>query len=395
MPAPSSRTLALRDALSLFDQWLALPEGERAAWLAGLAQTQPGLLPQLKAMIQADQQAEEQGFLAQPAQWPTLAALPADQGHGADHQGQRRGPWQWQEHSGSGGMGDVWRARRSDGLYAGQAAVKLQRGARANVLADARFAREAELLARVSHPHVAQLLDAGVADDGTRYLVLEYVPGERIDRWCDQRRLDIEARLALLLQLCAAVAFAHAQQVGHRDLKPSNILVTEQGHVKLLDFGVAKLLDAGAGDAELTRLGAAGLTPEYAAPEQVEGGAITPATDVYALGVLLFVLLSGQRPYGSPQSSAAQLARDIVEAEPLRLSAAAGAAADTAAGRADARASTPRALRQRLRGDLEHIVAKALRKAPAERYASAQALADDIGRHLRHGPVRARTPTLL
>jgi serine/threonine-protein kinase len=220
-------------------------------------------------------------------------------------------------------MGEVWAATRSDGLHAGRAAIKLLRGVHMQApdaaLLSARFAREGELLARLAHPHIAQLLDAGLAADGTRYLVLEYVQGERIDHWCDARRLSVNARLRLLLQLCEAVAFAHANLVVHRDLKPANVLVTDTGQVKLLDFGVAKLLDDAPESGELTRLGAAGLTPEYAAPEQIDGAAVTVATDVYALGVLMFVLLSGQRPYGSPRSTAAQLARAIVEAEPRRL----------------------------------------------------------------------------
>jgi serine/threonine-protein kinase len=301
---------------------------------------------------------------------------------------------------GSGGMGDVWAATRSDGLYAGRAAVKLLHvGPRDTAMAEllnARFAREGELLARLAHPHIAQLLDAGLVPGGARYLVLEYVQGERIDRWCDARRLDIDARLRLLLQLCTAVAFAHANLVVHRDLKPANILVTDGGHVKLLDFGVAKLLEDSAENTDLTRLGVAGLTPEYAAPEQINGEAVTVATDVYALGVLMFVLLSGQRPYGSPRATAAQLARAIVETEPRRLSADTSEpnAADATTQAAASRSTSPQRLRQQLRGDLEHITAKALRKRPEERYASVQALADDIGRYLRREAVSAQAPTL-
>jgi eukaryotic-like serine/threonine-protein kinase len=370
--SPNCSTRTWRDAMAGFEAWLDQPEAERDAFLARLAQEQPELLPRVKAMIEADARAEGQAFLAAPA----TEAVTLDEAE-APAAGQRLGAWTLQSPIGSGGMGEVWRALRSDGLYTGFAAVKLQRqGRTAAPDHDARFAREAQFLARVSHPHVAQLLDAGVTPSGTRYLVLEYVQGAAIDRWCDDRRLDIDARLHLFMQVCEAVAFAHAQQVVHRDLKPSNILVSEPGHAKLLDFGVAKLLDE-APLSELTRIGAAGLTPEYAAPEQVEGQAVSPATDVYSLGVLLFVLLAGQRPYGGPDSTPAQLARAIVETEPLRLSRAA-----------------PAPQRARLRGDLERIVDKALRKRPAERYANAQALADDIARHLRHEPVLARVPTL-
>ena len=322
--------------------------------------------------------------------------LPAN---AAPHPGTRLGAWELREVIGSGGMGEVWAASRSDGLHRGRAAVKLLRATPGNAalsaMINARFAREGELLARLTHPHIAQLLDTGFAPDGTRYLVLEYVTGERIDRWCDARKLAVPARLALLQQVCSAVAFAHANLIVHRDLKPPNILVTDGGHVKLLDFGVAKLLEDSADGDELTRQGAAGLTPEYAAPEQIDGALITVATDVYALGVLMFVLLSGQRPYGAPGSTAVQLARAIVEAEPRRLSAdtVAPAGGEDRTDVAAARSTSPQRLRQQLRGDLEHIVAKALRKRPVERYASVQALADDIGRFLRHESVSAQAPT--
>ena len=316
----------------------------------------------------------------------------------APRPGLRLGAWELREVIGSGGMGEVWAAVRSDGLHQGRAAVKLLRAtpgdAALSAMVNARFAREGELLAKLTHPHIAQLLDAGFAPDRTRYLVLEYVTGERIDRWCDARQLALPARLALLLQVCSAVAFAHANLIVHRDLKPANILVTDEGHAKLLDFGVAKLLEDGADGDELTRLGAAGLTPEYAAPEQINGAVITVATDVYALGVLMFVLLSGQRPYGAPGSTAVQLARAIVETEPRRLSAETLAKdGDDRTDVAAARSTSPQRLRQQLRGDLEHIVAKALRKRPSERYASVQALADDIGRFLRHESVSAQAPT--
>lgn len=300
---------------------------------------------------------------------------------------------------GSGGMGEVWGAVRVDGLHTGRAAVKMLR-ARAHddeltAIVNARFAREGELLAHLTHPHIAQLFDAGFAADGTRYLVLEYVAGKRIDRWCDERRLDVAARVQLMLQVCDAVAFAHANLIVHRDLKPANILVTDEGHAKLLDFGVAKLLeDAPDGD-ELTNLGSAGMTPQYAAPEQITGDPITVATDVYALGVLLFVLLSGQRPYRAAKTQPAQLARTIAEVEPLRLSAEINDAEHPAGAAvvARARSTTPQRLRQTLRGDLEHIVAKAMRKRPSERYASVQALADDLDRYLRDESVSAQAPT--
>jgi hypothetical protein len=302
--------------------------------------------------------------------------------------GVRAGPWELRKVIGVGGMGAVWSATR----------VAHDRSDLADLL-NARSAREGELLARLTHPHIAQLLDAGITAQGVRYLVLEFVQGQRIDHWCDAHRLGVEARLHLLLQVCEAVAFAHANLIVHRDLKPANILVTDAAQVKLLDFGVAKLLAEAPGAEELRRIGAAGLTPEYAAPEQINGEAVTVATDVYALGLLMHVLLSGRRPDGGPGRTPAQLARDIIEAEPRRLGADVASVVASGDTRTDlralalARSTTVPHLRQQLAGDLEQIAAKALRKLPAERYASVQALADDLGCHLRHEPVSAQAPT--
>ena len=209
--------------------------------------------------------------------------------------GQRLGPWKLERPIGSGGMGQVWLARRDDGLYEGDVAIKMLRVAVADSGANQRFAREGQFLARLTHPHIARLLDAGFTAAGQRYLVLEYVIGERLDRWCDERKLSIDARIDLFLQVCSAVSHAHANLVVHRDLKPSNILVQDDEQAKLLDFGVAKLLDATQDDAatQLTALAGAALTPEYAAPEQLSGAPITIATDVYSLGVVLYGLLVG------------------------------------------------------------------------------------------------------
>jgi len=364
-----------------FDRWLVGSVEERAEQLTALEADDPALCARLRTMIAADAAAEAQDFLAAPG-----AMSPPTP---AQRSGQRLGAWTLQERVGSGGMGEVWRATRSDGLYRGDAAVKLLH--RSDAATAARFVREGELLARLVHPHVAQLLDAGTADDASHYLVLEFVRGQRIDEWCDTQRLDVDARLRLLLQVCEAVAFAHAHLVVHRDLKPANILVTDEGHVKLLDFGVAKLLATDPLAADLTRLGGAGLTLEYAAPEQAAGGVVSTATDVYALGVLMYRLLSGTRPYGSATHTPAQWAREIAETEPAPLG---QLAAHELAAAAAQRSSTPQRLQRRLRGDVAHIVAKALRKAAGERYVSGQALADDIARHLRGEPVAARRATL-
>ncbi|MGH8722935.1 MAG: serine/threonine-protein kinase, partial [Burkholderiales bacterium] len=238
------------------------------------------------------------------------------------------------------------------------------------------------MLARLAHPHIARLIDAGVAPGGQPYLVLEHVRGDHIDRYCEARGLDVPARIRLFLDILGAVAHAHANLVVHRDLKPSNVLVDPGGHVRLLDFGIAKLLedDAQPGAATLlTRDGGAALTPAFAAPEQVTGEPVSTATDVYALGVLLYVLLAGQHPGGGDLRSTAALVKAILDTEPSRPS--------DLVPRTDKR-------RRLLRGDHDTIVAKALKKTPAERYGSVTAFADDLRRHLAHEPIGARPDTL-
>jgi eukaryotic-like serine/threonine-protein kinase len=388
MAGETSSTGTWREVLALFDRWAEAGPAERTLLLGQVKLAQPALHPRLLAMIEADRAAEANDFLGAGALLPLPPERPAPDNGWA---GTRLGDWELREPVGSGGMGQVWRATRSDGLYSGQAAVKLLHAAGLTPQAQARFAREGELLARLTHPHIAQLLDAGFTTGHTRYLVLEYVQGERIDHWCDTRRLGIAARLHLFMQVCEAVAYAHAHLVVHRDLKPANILVTDDGHVKLLDFGVAKLLADEAGEpTELTQAGPAGLTPEYAAPEQIEGQPVTTATDVYALGVVLFGLLSGARPYAATSRGPAAIARAVVEEPPRGLVQALRESPDAALDRD----TSPAALRQALRGDLETIVAKALKKAPAGRYDTVLALRDDLQRHLDHLPVSARPDSL-
>ena len=294
---------------------------------------------------------------------------------------------------GVGGMGAVWRARRSDGRFEGSVAVKLLHLA---VLEGGteRFTREGTLLARLSHPNIARLLDAGVTASGQPYFVLEYVDGARIDRYADERTLDVRARLALFLQVADAVAHAHANLVVHRDLKPSNILVKADGTVKLLDFGIAKLLGDATTAAEHVTAATRAFTPEFAAPEQIAGGAITTATDVYSLGVLLYLLLTGQHPAGAALDSPAELVKAVVEHEPPRASYAIGQG-ERAAAIAAARSMSVETLRRTVRGDLETVLTKALKKSPAERYATVGALADDLRRYLTHQPIAARPDTLV
>jgi serine/threonine-protein kinase len=278
------------------------------------------------------------------------------------------GDWKLASPLGEGGMGFVWLADRADGNFAGQAAVKLLKLQGLGAEGVQRFQREGTALARLTHPAIARLLDAGVRSSGQPYLVLEYVRGVRIDHWCDQHRKTGADRLTLFLAVCAAVAHAHTHGVVHRDIKPSNILVTDDGQVKLLDFGVSTLqMDEGGERPE----GVLPFTAAYAAPEQLAGEAESQATDVYALGVLLYVLLTGEVP-----------------SRPATLLSV--AAARMSEVRAAALGSTAKAVVAFVRNDLDAVVARCLQTAAADRYPTVQALADDVQRVLRDEPVTTR-----
>jgi tetratricopeptide (TPR) repeat protein/predicted Ser/Thr protein kinase len=289
--------------------------------------------------------------------------------------GTRLGPWQVQRLIGRGGSGEVYLAARADGAFQQKVAVKLlQQGA---VAESSRFQSEREILARLEHPGIARLLDGGVHRDGRPYMVMEYVEGTSLTEFCEASKLDLTGRLRLFIEVCEVVSSAHRRLVVHRDLKPRNILVTQDGRVKLLDFGVAKLLDAVAGPFANEKTSAP-LTPDYAAPEQLTGQAITTATDVYALGVVLFELLSARKPFRNTDVPVAQAVRAVLQdAAPVPSRA--------------ARANTARAVPSRLlEGDLDAIVAKCLRKEPEHRYESVEALERDIWRYLNNEPVSAR-----
>jgi tetratricopeptide (TPR) repeat protein len=318
--------------------------------------------------------------------------------------GTRIGPWAVVHQLGAGGMGAVYLARRADGQFEHDAALKIL-GADMGQEIEARFVAERQVLARLSHPNIARLLDGGVSGDGRPYFVMELVEGLPIDSHCDGHRLDIAARIRLFCTVCDAVQYAHQNLVVHRDLKPSNVFVTKLGLPKLLDFGIAKLLERPDSPvaARATRPGARILTPEYASPEQLHGFAITPASDVYQLGVLLHELLVGCRPVGGFQTQSAGEQAEVPHAARRRPSQivlgadAAGRGGDEtqAARRAAARSMTPERLGRRLRGDLDDIVLKAIRIEPSRRYATAAALAEDLTRHLMRLPVRARPDTLI
>jgi serine/threonine protein kinase len=303
---------------------------------------------------------------------------------------------------GWGGMGSVYLAERSDGAFQKQVAIKLVQPGRAGAAFIGRFKQERAILASLDHPNIARLMDAGATEEGLPYLVMELVEGQPINQWCDERKLDISERIKLLRTVCAAVRHAHQHLVVHRDLKPGNILVTSDGTVKLLDFGIAKLLEEKpAGELPATQTLDQMMTPDYASPEQVSGGAITTLTDVYSLGVICYELLTGHRPYRLTSAALHEMARVISEVEPARPS----AIVDTTESRggeqgeakwitpetvSEVREGNPAKLRNRLKGDLDCIVLTALQKEPARRYSSVEALDQDLRRHLEHRPVAAK-----
>jgi serine/threonine-protein kinase len=373
-----------RSLSPLLDEALDLPPDARAGFVDAVRAHSPAVADALAALLADHERLLGSAFLDGSADGGAERPPPLA--------GHRVGAYTLERPLGAGGMGTVWLASRSDGRFQGAVAAKLLHLAVLDRVGEARFRREGTLLARLSHPNIARLLDAGVSDLGQPYLVLEYVEGERIDRHADERHLTVDDRVRLVLQVADAVAHAHANLVVHRDLKPSNILVDASGQVKLLDFGIATLVEER--DSGLTSTGLGPLTPEYAAPEQASGGGVTTATDVYALGVLLYVLLSGRHPAGAARTSPADLMRSIVEGEAPRVSEAIALAdpgdATSVPERAAQRSTTVGRLRTTLRGDLDNIVAKAMKKAPAERYPDARALAEDLRRYQRHEPVQAR-----
>lgn len=387
---------------ALFEQALAQPSEQRAAFVARACGGDDHLAAELGRLLDVD--AQERGTTTRltgtaAAADPVQAAIAQAAARWARGQrderiGRRLGPWRVTSHLADGGMGTVYRGERADGQYEQPVAIKLLSPAFASPDARTRLAQERQILARLAHPHIARLLDGGDTADGVPYLVMEFVDGLPIDRWCRERALAVPERMRLFTQVCRAVDHAHRNLVVHRDLKPSNILVDAEGAPRLLDFGIAKLTEA---DAGVTASGQRLLTPTHASPEQITGGAITTASDIYALGVLLYDLLTGRLPHEQATGNAAALARAIVETEPPRPSTAVSTAADSAAREAQLQrrggALTPERLARELQGDLDNIVLMALRKEPERRYASAAELAEDIERYLAHLPVRARADT--
>jgi serine/threonine protein kinase len=317
-------------------------------------------------------------------------------------EGRQLGGYQIVREIGRGGMGSVYLAQRIDGAYRKQVAIKLvSPGSNSGEILE-RFRRERQILASLDHPNIARLIDGGSTEEGLPYFVMEYVEGRPIHRWADEHKLNVSQRLELFRGVCDAVRYAHQHLVVHRDLKPGNIMVTADGTVKLLDFGIAKVVEPEqmgdlAETATMTRV----MTPEYASPEQVKGGAITTLTDVYSLGVVLYELLTGHRPYHLRKAAMHEIARVILEEEPTRPSDVVATTEQRREGEhappsvtpetvSEVREGNPQRLRKRLKGDLDSILLTALRKEPSRRYSSVESFSDDLRRHLESRPVSAR-----
>lgn len=377
---------------TLFEQALTLPTPDREAFLREQCGDDAALMGEVMSLLNADLDAH--------SMLDGLAVDTVDFAAELNLEGKRVGPYRISGEIGSGGMGTVFWAERAEGDFAQQVAVKLiKRGMDSREILD-RFRRERQIMARLQHPNIARLLDGGVTDDGLPYFAMEYVKGEPIDRYCDRTKMPIKERLKLFQTVCSAVQYAHQNLVVHRDLKPSNILVTEDGTVKLLDFGISKVLsgdDWRSGLASLTHVGVRPMTPEYAAPEQVTGGPVTTATDVYALGVLLYELLTGCRPHSFENCSPLEIERVLNTEHPEKPSTVISRAGETdKRGTKDisqARSTEPGLLRQQLTGDLDNICLMALRKEPERRYHSPEHFLEDIWRYLQGLPVHARKAT--
>lgn len=365
--------LRWRELSSWLDQLLELDEDGRLVRLREVAGRDPALAAELEKMLAHARDSEQ--FMAQP-----VFSAP-----GSSREGTRIGPYRLLRLLGEGGMGEVWLAERCDGMYERKVALKLLRSGLAEPGLHARFARERQILARLQHPHLAQLHNAGIDPQGHPYFALDYVQGEPITEYCQRGMLPLDERLRLMLQVCSVVAHAHANLVVHRDLKPSNILVAD-GAVKLLDFGIAQLLDpdgiaaAAAGEPRA-------FTLHYAAPEQVRGDPLSTRTDVYSLGVVIYEVVTGHKPYRLRRQSDSEWERSILDVQPLPasrrlLQGETGMPVQPAARR----------LARRVRGDLDLLLGKAMAKDPQQRYGSVDALAEDLRRFLDGRPLRAHPP---
>ncbi len=370
---------------SIVLQAQALGPRERAEFVRKACGADETLLSRVLMVLQEEGSAEWHDIDAEEA--VGIAVEPIE--------GQRLGPYRIMRKLGSGGMGDVYLAERADDEYTQVVAIKLVRAGAFTPQVQGRLRTERQILARLQHPNIARLLDGGRAPDGTPYLVMEYIDGEPIDAYCDRRRLTLSERIALVRTVCSAVHYAHQNLIVHRDLKPNNILITAAGEVKLLDFGIAKLLDTrhSSHTLAMTHMDYRVMTPAHASPEQVRGDVITTASDIYVLGVLLFELLCGRKPFHLVGSRLTDMERIICEQEPPLPSAMVDRTAtespDMLASIVATRSTTHTRLRRELQGDLDNIVMMAMRKDPARRYHSVEQLSADLQRHLDGEPVIA------
>jgi eukaryotic-like serine/threonine-protein kinase len=390
-----------RQAKALLEEALARDPAARAAWLAKACQDDEPLRAEVESLIASYE--EDRDFMETPA----AVAAPALVGRSpAAPEGRLIGPYRLIREIGHGGMGTVFLAARADDQYRKLVAIKLVRRGMDTEQILARFRNERQILASLDHPNIARLLDGGTTPDGLPYVVMEYIEGQPIDRFCDERKLTTAERLELFRTACSAVHFAHQNLIIHRDLKPSNILVTANGTPKLLDFGIAKLLrpELYAETLAPTVTTLRPMTPDYASPEQVKGLPITTASDVYALGVLLYELLSGHRPYLIKSYTPVEIERVICEQEPERPSVAISRTVSVESPDGNTNRLTPETvsrpregqperLRRKLKGDLDNIVLMALRKEPQRRYSSVEQFSEDLRRHLDGLPVIARKDT--
>jgi non-specific serine/threonine protein kinase/serine/threonine-protein kinase len=387
----------------LFDAALEQPVHVRDRFLASQTPGDPRMAAEVRELLASYQESDH--MLTQPAIRGLEALLPASTAPPSLEQtaptsiirplgsdttgamvGRRMGPYRLLNKIGSGGMGSVFIAARDDRQFEQRVAIKVVRPSMNTSQILQRFLQERRVLAGLEHPNIARLLDGGTSDEGLPYLVMEYVEGVPIDRYCDEHRLNVTERLRLFRIVCDAVHYAHRSLVIHRDIKPVNILVTPDGVPKLLDFGIAKLVGPqAAGEMNLT-VDTAPMTPEYASPEQVRGELVTTASDVYGLGVMLYHLLTGKSPYRAERGNPAALFHAISTQDPVKPS----QAVQPDAGESATREGTVDKLCRRLSGDLDVIILTALQKEPARRYASVAALSDDVAAHLGGFPVSAQ-----
>jgi len=363
-------------SLGVFSEYLDRPEAGRDEWLETRLQGRPEVLARVLRLIDAEQRSA--GFLEGDPRGTALRGRAGD----------RLGPWELVGQLAIGGMSRVFRARRTDGVYEQDVAVKLFDGAHLDASTAGRFDAERRILAALDHPGIARIIDGGESDDGTPYVVMELVHGQPITHYCNRHELDLPERLALFQKVCVALEVAHRHGVVHRDIKAGNVMVSNNGEPKVIDFGIAKVLSSGgiAVDLPETRQGNALMTPEYASPEQLRGGPVDVTSDVYSLGVLLYELLTGTRPHKIAGLSPVEMENTVcntVPADPSEMVKQRRASPPVGLGEANF-------LRRRLRGDIDRIVMTAMRLEPASRYTSALGLSQDIERHLSGQAVRAR-----